>query len=507
MKWFGKKKDNKQDKKESPEIKDISDDNAITPDEPLKSDAIVKADLPHEDTKKNDSKPSDDSKKKSRKWFGKKEDKPVKNIISEKESSEIREVSDTVAVKSEEPLRSESPEKAELPHEEAHEQKESKPSDDSKKKSRKWFGKKEDKPDKKIAVEKESVEIREISDNDAVKPENFRYDKPEKEALPDKTDEKKEMPSLKETTDSQKKEKTGIVSRLKKGLSKTRQILTTDIDELFTGGRKIDSELLEELEERLITADVGVQTTTELMERITKKASKISDANQLKEILKAEILSLINIPPVSIEKNHKKPHVIMVVGINGVGKTTTIGKLAAKSAAEGKKVLIGAADTFRAAAVEQLTIWAERAGADIVRHKDNADPAAVAYDAIEAAIAREKDIVFIDTAGRLHTKINLMEELKKIKRAVSKKIEDAPHEVLLVLDATTGQNALSQVKMFNDAMEITGISLAKLDGTAKGGIVINICSSFKIPLKYIGIGESIEDLQEFDPVHFVNALF
>ncbi len=498
MKWFGKKKDNKQDNKESPEIKNISDDNAVTPDATLKSDEPVKVDLPHEEApEKNDLKVSADSKKKSRKWFGKKEDQPDK-----KESPEIREVSDNDAVKSEEPLRSELPEKADLPHEEAPEKNDLKVSADSKKKSRKWFGKKEDQPDKK-----ESPEIREVSDSDAVKPENLRSDKPEKEALPDKADEKKEIPPLKETADTQKKEKTGIVSRLKKGLSRTRQILTTDIDELFAGGRKIDDQLLEELEERLITADVGVQTTTELMERITKKASKISDANQLKEILKAEILSLINIPSASVEKKHKKPHVIMVVGINGVGKTTTIGKLAAKSAAEGKKVLIGAADTFRAAAVEQLTIWAERAGADIVRHKDNADPAAVAYDAIEAAIAREKDIVFIDTAGRLHTKINLMEELKKIKRAVSKKIDDAPHEVLLVLDATTGQNALSQVKMFNDAMEITGISLAKLDGTAKGGIVINICSSFKIPLKYIGIGENIEDLQEFDPIQFVNAIF
>ncbi len=190
-----------------------------------------------------------------------------------------------------------------------------------------------------------------------------------------------------------------------------------------------------------------------------------------------------------------------------MGKTTTIVKLAAKAAAENKKVLIAAADTFRAAAVEQLTIWADRAGAEIVRHRENADPAAVAYDSVEAAIARGKDIVFVDTAGRLHTKVNLMEELKKIRRAMSKTIPDAPHEVLLVLDATTGQNALSQAQMFNEAMGVTGIVLTKLDGTARGGIVVSICSTLNIPLKYIGVGEQIEDLQEFDPAQFADALF
>jgi fused signal recognition particle receptor len=197
----------------------------------------------------------------------------------------------------------------------------------------------------------------------------------------------------------------------------------------------------------------------------------------------------------------------MVVGVNGVGKTTTIGKLAARATRNGKKVLIAAADTFRAAAVEQLSVWAERAGADIVKHKAQADPAAVAYDSMEAALARSTDFVFIDTAGRLHTKVNLMEEIKKIKRTISKKIADAPHEVLLVLDATTGQNALSQAKLFNDALDITGIALTKLDGTAKGGIVVSICHSLQIPLKYIGIGEGIEDLQDFNPEGFVEALF
>jgi fused signal recognition particle receptor len=197
----------------------------------------------------------------------------------------------------------------------------------------------------------------------------------------------------------------------------------------------------------------------------------------------------------------------MVVGVNGVGKTTTIGKLAARYSAEGKKVLVAAADTFRAAAVEQLGIWAERSGADIVKHRENADPAAVAYDGVEAAMARGTDVVLVDTAGRLHTKVNLMEELKKIKRSIGKKLPDAPHETLLVLDATTGQNALSQAKLFNDTLEVTGLALTKLDGTAKGGIVVGICSSLKIPLEYIGVGEQIDDLQRFDAVQFTDALF
>jgi fused signal recognition particle receptor len=197
----------------------------------------------------------------------------------------------------------------------------------------------------------------------------------------------------------------------------------------------------------------------------------------------------------------------MVVGVNGVGKTTTIGKLAAWQVREGRKVLIAAADTFRAAAVEQLAVWAERAGADFVRRKDNADPAAVAYDGIEAALARDIDTVFIDTAGRLHTKVNLMEELKKIQRTVAKKLPDAPHEILLVLDATTGQNALAQARLFNESLGVTGLALTKLDGTAKGGIVVGICRQLQLPLHFIGVGEAIEDLQPFDANQFVNALF
>ncbi len=302
-------------------------------------------------------------------------------------------------------------------------------------------------------------------------------------------------------------EKKGFFSRLKQGLSKTREILTTDIDELFTGNRKLDDGLLEELEELLITSDIGVSTTMGIMDGISKNASEIKDAHDLKRVLKKKITAIIGQTTPIPETASVKPLVVMVVGVNGVGKTTTIGKLAARQTAQGKKVLIAAADTFRAAAIEQLTIWAERADADIVKHKDNADPSAVVFDSIEAALSRNVDIVYIDTAGRLHTKINLMEEIKKIKRTVAKKIPLAPHEILLVLDATTGQNALSQAKLFNEALDITSLALTKLDGTAKGGIAVSICSTLNIPLKYIGVGEQIDDLQDFDPKAFVEALF
>lgn len=308
-------------------------------------------------------------------------------------------------------------------------------------------------------------------------------------------------------TPSNNSEKKGFFSRLKRGLSKTREILTTDIDDLFTGKRKLDDDVLEELEELLITSDIGVSTSMDIMEIISKKASEINDAQSLKQVLKNEIAGIMGHVTPSMDLAPEKPHIVMVVGVNGVGKTTTIGKLAARQTTRGKKVLIAAADTFRAAAIEQLTIWAERAHADIVKHKDNADPSAVVFDSIEAALSRNVDIVYIDTAGRLHTKINLMEEIKKIKRTIAKKLPRAPHEILLVLDATTGQNAISQATLFNDALDITGLALTKLDGTAKGGIAVSICSTLNIPLKYIGVGEQIDDLQDFDPEAFVEALF
>jgi len=299
----------------------------------------------------------------------------------------------------------------------------------------------------------------------------------------------------------------GYIRRLRKGLAKTRKILTSDLNTLFAASKKIDDDLLEGLEELLITSDIGVGTALDLIACISEKSSKIQDAKALRSALKEELLLIFKNQSPLPEKIHAHPNIIMVVGVNGVGKTTTIGKLAAKYTAAGKKVLIAAADTFRAAAIEQLGIWAERAGADFVKHKDGADPAAVAYDAMEAALARGADIVLVDTAGRLHTRVNLMEELKKIKRSITKKIPGAPHEIVLVLDATTGQNALSQAQLFNAALGITGIVLTKLDGTAKGGIVISIYSTLQIPLTYVGVGENIEDLQPFDPEQFVNALF
>jgi fused signal recognition particle receptor len=247
-----------------------------------------------------------------------------------------------------------------------------------------------------------------------------------------------------------------------------------------------------------------VQTATELIDRISAQAA---DVEELQKVLRTEILSILSHHAVPAPDTAQVPHVIMVVGVNGVGKTTTIGKLAARFTAQGRSVLIAAGDTFRAAAADQLAIWAERAGAGIIRHKDGTDPAAVAFDAIEAALARHTDVVIVDTAGRLHTKINLMEEIKKVKRSIAKRLPEAPHEVLLVLDATTGQNALSQARLFHEALGVSGIALAKLDGTAKGGIVIAICQAFNIPLQYIGIGEAIEDLQDFDPERFVEALF
>lgn len=319
-------------------------------------------------------------------------------------------------------------------------------------------------------------------------------------------EEERRQPAAEKIADEPAPE--GFFSRLKSGLSKTRNTFSGGLDRIFSGSQKRNEELLEEIEELLITSDVGVQTTMSLMEKIGKKAAGISDVNSLKRALREEILAVIRKGQTRQGNQERtKPEVIMVVGVNGVGKTTTIGKLSARFREQGKKVLIVAADTFRAAAGEQLSIWAEKSGAQIVRHRDGADPASVAYDGVEAAIARGMDVVLVDTAGRLHTKVNLMEELKKIRRTIAKKLPDAPHETLMVLDATTGQNALTQAKLFHDAIGLTGIALTKLDGTAKGGIVIGICDALNIPLDYIGVGEKIDDLQEFQPEQFVDALF
>lgn len=312
---------------------------------------------------------------------------------------------------------------------------------------------------------------------------------------------------FKKTAASEPDTNPSIFSKLKRGLSKTREVLTTDINELFSSGKAIDDKLFEELEELLVTSDLGIDVTMELMDKIRKKAKKLSSADELKTVLKKEVLALF--PDKSEQKSSSdpKPKVIMIVGVNGTGKTTTLGKLAMKYTAQGKKVLIGAADTFRAAAIEQVQIWADRSNSGIVNHKEGADPAAVAYDTIEASIARKVDIVLIDTAGRLHTQKNLMEELKKIKRSIDKKLPGAPHEVLMVLDSTTGQNAISQAALFDKAVKLTQVVLTKLDGTAKGGIVAAIANKMKLPITHIGVGEQIDDLQEFNAKQFVDALF
>jgi len=371
-----------------------------------------------------------------------------------------------------------------------------------------WFKKKKHRQEEETSSGQKTDEASEAFETEDVADTqpSGNIDEPEHKELENETD-----PPLpaddQETYQAAPKKPSGFFKRLKSGLSKTREILTTDINDLFTGKKKIDDELLEELEELLITSDIGVQTTMDLIQSISVRSSEISGPDQLKNILREKILELLNATMKPSQGIVNKPHVIMVIGVNGVGKTTTIGKLAARFSSSGKKVIIAAADTFRAAAIEQLTIWADRAGVDIIKHKDMSDPAAVAYDGIQAAVARNADIVIVDTAGRLHTRKNLMEELKKIKRTISKKLPGAPHEILLILDATTGQNALSQAQLFNDALDVTGIALTKLDGTAKGGIVVSICNALEIPLNYIGIGEKIEDLQEFDPDEFVNALF
>ena len=307
----------------------------------------------------------------------------------------------------------------------------------------------------------------------------------------------------------QDKPKTGFFDRLRQGLSKTSANLIGGIDRLLLGRKTIDADLFEELEEILISADIGVATTVELVRGLEQRLRRdeLKDGDALKRALQEDVLARIAPYAKPLIPTGPAPFVILVIGVNGVGKTTTIGKLASRYAQSGHKVLVAAADTFRAAAAEQLAVWAERSGADLVRHKEGADPSAVVYDACKAALARQTDVLIIDTAGRLHTKVNLMEELKKIFRVVGREIPGAPHETLLVLDAATGQNAMSQARLFREVAAVSGIALTKLDGTAKGGIVVAICNELKIPVRLIGVGESIEDLRDFEPNDFVAALF
>jgi fused signal recognition particle receptor len=298
------------------------------------------------------------------------------------------------------------------------------------------------------------------------------------------------------------------LDKLKSGLFKTKENLLGKISQAVGLHKKIDQELLDELEEILIKSDVGPSTTAKIIEGLKKEAvtRKIDNSEKITELLKDQVASILSSGGVC-ENQLASPHVIMVVGVNGTGKTTSIAKLAKDFKDQGKNVLIAACDTFRAAAGEQLSIWAERVGVELVGSMPNQDPAAVAFDAIKAASARGFDVVIADTAGRLHTKVNLMEELKKVKRVMGKALPGAPHEILLVIDATTGQNGLSQVKIFKEAVDVTGIFLTKLDGTAKGGIMIAITDEFNIPVKYIGLGEKPDDFQKFDPKWFAEALF
>jgi len=300
-----------------------------------------------------------------------------------------------------------------------------------------------------------------------------------------------------------------LFNNLKSGLSKTKDALTDKINETLKLAITIDEDLYEELEEILVMADIGMDTTIEIIERLKGKIrkEKINDPSLVYDVLKDVITEILVEGSEEKEKDPTKKEVLLVIGVNGVGKTTSIGKLAAKNKAEGKKVLLAAADTFRAAAIDQLEVWSERAGVDLVKHTEGSDPAAVVFDAVSASKSRNVDLLICDTAGRLHNKKNLMDELSKIGRIIDRELSDANKETLLVLDATTGQNAVIQAKQFMEACPIDGIILTKLDGTAKGGVVISIKNTLNIPVRYIGVGEGIEDLQEFNAREFAEALF
>ena len=295
--------------------------------------------------------------------------------------------------------------------------------------------------------------------------------------------------------------------KLDKGLEPTKQSLIDKIGKAVAGKSTVDASVLDQLEEVLISADIGVDTTLKIIDLLEKRVAKdkYMNSKELHVILRDEITTLLDLQEES--PREVKPRVTLVVGVNGVGKTTTIGKLAHLYHAAGQQVLLGAADTFRAAAVDQLTMWSERVGVPIVKQQMGSDPASVAYDAVASGLSQGVDHVIIDTAGRLHNKVNLMNELAKIKRVIQKSIPDAPHEVLLVLDGSTGQNAFEQARQFSQATEITALAITKLDGTAKGGVVLGICDQMQVPVKYIGVGEGMEDLQEFRPKEFVDSLF
>ena len=300
-----------------------------------------------------------------------------------------------------------------------------------------------------------------------------------------------------------------LLDRLKAGIAKTRAGLVEKLEDTFKGKKEIDDDLLEELEYALITSDIGVKTVNESLEMIRQRAdrSQVADASAVKRLLRQHLLEVLQASERPVTRPASPPEVVLVVGVNGAGKTTTIGKLTARLKADGKSVLLCAADTFRAAAIEQLDIWAQRNGVDIIRRQPGSDPSAVLFDALQAAKARGVDVVIVDTAGRLHNKENLMLELEKMRRTAQRVIPGAPHDVLLVLDATTGQNGLEQARKFTESSGVTGIVLTKLDGTAKGGVVVAIARELNLPIRYIGVGEQIDDLLEFDAEKFVGGLF
>lgn len=304
-------------------------------------------------------------------------------------------------------------------------------------------------------------------------------------------------------------EEPSLLDRLKAGVAKTRSGLTEALDDVFQGRKEIDAGVLEELEYHLITADIGVRTSSEILDSIRARASRhaLGDSAQLKQLIRAHLLEVLEATERPLPRVTQPPAVVLVVGVNGAGKTTTIGKLTHRFRSEGRTVLLAAADTFRAAATEQLNVWAERTATEIIRQRPGADPSAVVYDAVAAAKARGVDYVIVDTAGRLHNKENLMAELEKMRRTVQKIIPDAPHEVLLVVDAVTGQNGLEQARKFTESSGVTGIVLTKLDGTAKGGVAVAIARELNLPIRYVGVGEKIDDLLPFEPEKFVASLF
>ncbi|HYI96101.1 MAG TPA: signal recognition particle-docking protein FtsY [Bryobacteraceae bacterium] len=300
-----------------------------------------------------------------------------------------------------------------------------------------------------------------------------------------------------------------LLDRLKAGVEKTRAGLVDRIEDAISGRKEINADLLDELEYALITADIGVKTATEILDQIRLRVDRklIDDAGGLKNLIRQSLLEILQANDRPVPRVAAPPAVVMVVGVNGAGKTTTIGKLARRYQDEGRTVLLAAADTFRAAAIEQLEVWGTRTGVDVIRQQQGSDPSSVVYTAVDAARARKVDYVIVDTAGRLHTKDNLMAELEKMRRTVKKLIPDAPHEVLLVLDATTGQNGLEQARRFTETSGVTGIVLTKLDGTAKGGVVVAISRELGLPIRYVGVGEKVDDLLPFDPESFINSLF